>query len=228
MAGSSAGEQQQQQQADQPPSLSLNDVSDDSLHDVLPLFGVPGSSSDRDNMLTPTTTTTTTADDSPGRRRMRQKRSAGLLAESGSDADDEGSYGLLRGLPAPPAVQRKGLRGAPGMPPDFALSPVATPSFLGSSGRTLSAELRAAKAAAECGSARPDGASPTPPPPDVQAKVQLFRKRRRAELVRRVTEATLVATLGGIVLCGDAARQRAMHVHRGIVSEADAPPPCSA
>ncbi len=160
--------------------------------------------------------------------RLRRKSSM-FLTESGSEADDES---LLKGLPAPPLVQRKGLRGAHG---SDMLSPVVTPGFLNASNRSLSAEFRRARG--ERGGTPPESVAAAAVAAEVYKKAEAFRRRRRAELVRRVTEVTLVGALGGVVLCGngslsdDNARgiceHKSMIVHIVIVAKYCSPPSTS-
>ncbi|KAI9885423.1 MAG: hypothetical protein M1823_002771 [Watsoniomyces obsoletus] len=125
--------------------------------------------------------------------RLRRKSSL-FLTESGSEADDES---LLKVLPAPPLVQRKGLRGAHGT--DM-LSPVVTPGFLNASNRSLSAEFRRVRG--ERGGTPPESSTAAAAAAEVYKKAEAFRRRRRAEFIRRVTEVTLVGAVGGAVFCG--------------------------
>ncbi|KAI9834840.1 MAG: hypothetical protein M1819_002748 [Sarea resinae] len=123
-----------------------------------------------------------------GRARRKDQR---YLNDSGTEADDE-SFGFLKGLPAPPARPRKGLRDGLDTSLDGVLSPLLTPSYLDDHARQFS-----------------------PDPQQVQVRnVQLriksedpekqvsetFSRRRRAEWMRRASEIALVGTIGVIVL----------------------------
>ena len=127
--------------------------------------------------------------------------------ESGSEADDEGQS-LLRGLPAPPLAQRKGLRGAAESGRDDTVSLGGTSGYVNGSPRSLSAELRRLRG--ERRSTTPDVTV------DARKKADTFRRRRRAELARRMTEVTLVGALGGIVLGGQEAQDQSSRDYRGI------------
>ncbi|KAL8738378.1 MAG: hypothetical protein Q9181_000800 [Wetmoreana brouardii] len=118
--------------------------------------------------------------------RKRRKFSTSS-SQSGTEADDE-SEPFLRGLPAPPARLRKGLKhdqtlGTP--------SPLLTPSYLDDAKRTELLEGQFKLRASLQSHASTD---------EEQAlKIrEKFRKRRRAELIRRTTETLLLFTVGYI------------------------------
>lgn len=115
--------------------------------------------------------------------RKRRKNSTSPSG-SGTEADDE-SGPFLRGLPAPPARLRKGLKNETtlGTP-----SPLLTPSYLDDEKRrqTLEAQFKRR-------------ASPQSHPSTDEETVRIrekFKKRRRAELLRRITETLLFLGVG--------------------------------
>ncbi len=141
------------------------------------------------------------ADDADGRSR---RKNSIFPSESGSEADDESS-GFLKGLPAPPMIPRKGLRGAG---QENGSSPMATPKLLSGSNRSLSAEFRSWKEDWSGTKQQSIG--------DVQRKAELFRKRRRAESLRRVTEVALVASLGWLIVRDQDVWLQMKSLYRGI------------
>jgi dolichol kinase len=97
--------------------------------------------------------------------------------ESGTEADDEKGT-ILRGLPAPPIRTHKGLRGSTPRGLSPAVSPLPTPPAT----RNVSfAEL------ARAGDAKDALAE--------QRKQEAYRQRKKAEVVRRVTETILLAVI---------------------------------
>ncbi|KAL8808331.1 MAG: hypothetical protein Q9182_000151 [Xanthomendoza sp. 2 TL-2023] len=119
-------------------------------------------------------------------RRKRRKDST-TPSDSGTEADNE-SGPLLKSLPAPPARLRKGLKteSAVGIP-----SPLLTPSYLDDEkGReSLEASFKH----------RLSWQSYTSTDEETLSIRDKFRKRRRAELIRRMTETVLLFCIGGIV-----------------------------
>jgi hypothetical protein len=121
-------------------------------------------------------------------------RSSRTTSDSGTEADDE-STGVLRGLPAPPLRPRKGLRAndTDYWPP----SPQPWPSFvrpiLRTSRRSSEEELEE-----EAFEGR-----------------RRFRQRRRVEVLRRLLEAALLLSVGGIVLYQDGSRALAWEWRKG-------------
>lgn len=107
-------------------------------------------------------------------------------SDSGTEADDEKGP-LLLSLPAPPLKPRKGLRDGNGT-----TSPLLTPSYLDDDRSRRSSETRANRRASL------EDRSAT----EAAAKVkEKFKRRRRAELIRRVTETTLF-----LLICSIATR----------------------
>ncbi|KAI9750425.1 MAG: hypothetical protein M4579_006480 [Chaenotheca gracillima] len=121
-------------------------------------------------------------------------QSSGLRSpsESGTEADDE-SYGMLRGLPAPPSTQRKGLKDSKGGTLEATPSPLLTPAFLSDTGRRFSNEF-----AATTQQASPVKGKPTQE--EIRAAADRFKRRRRAELIRRAVEVTFISSVGGLLL----------------------------
>ena len=108
-------------------------------------------------------------------------------SDSGTEADDE-SGGVLRLLPAPPINQRKGLKA-----PSGSSSPLLTPSYLDDENRQLVVESQLR---------RRKGLQNPPITDEETLKIrEKFTRRRRAELVRRITETLLLGGLGCIT-CG--------------------------
>ena len=130
-----------------------------------------------------------------------------MASASGSEADDESPV-MLKGLPAPLWTQRKGLRGTQGAGQDGILSPVVTPGFLSGVGRSLPAELRRERGLRE--EHKADTSE------EAQRRAERFKRRRRAELIRRGIEAILVGITGWVVLCGGDGRSTSLSTRRGI------------
>ncbi|KAL8814027.1 MAG: hypothetical protein Q9223_006720 [Gallowayella weberi] len=118
-------------------------------------------------------------------RRKRRKAST-TSSDSGTEADNE-SGPLLKSLPAPPARLRKGLKNesAVGIP-----SPLLTPSYLDDEKRRESLEASFKH--------RLSRQSYTSTDEETLSIRDKFRKRRRAELIRRMTETVLLLCVGGI------------------------------
>ena len=110
-------------------------------------------------------------------------------SESGTEADDE-STGFLKGLPAPPARPRKGLRDARGPGLDGAASPLMTPSLLNTESKTLVAYRQK----------RLGSASPQETDEERRKIKEKFTKRKRAELIRRTFE-TFILCAVGLIAC---------------------------
>lgn len=140
--------------------------------------------------------------DTDGRKRRKQSVPT---SESGTEADDE-SNGTLLGLPAPSARLRKGLKD----PTDSVMqSPILTPSYLDDENRRQRLEDQLRRYAGERN-----------PPVTDEENLKLrdkFTRKRRAELLRRVTETLLLGAVGGIVFRGGpdlALRQWINGIHR--------------
>ncbi len=108
-------------------------------------------------------------------------------SDSGTEADDE-SGGILRGLPAPPIKQRKGLK-----EPSAITSPLLTPSYLDDESWRSAQERQLRR--------RRSLQSPSVTDEETKKTRNKFTKRRRAELLRRVTETLLLGSIGCIA-CG--------------------------
>ncbi|KAL9639636.1 MAG: hypothetical protein Q9204_001010 [Flavoplaca sp. TL-2023a] len=119
--------------------------------------------------------------DSDNRKRRKNSSSP---SDSGSEADDE-SGPLLKSLPAPPLRLRKGLKNesAHGTP-----SPLLTPSYLDDEKRRVSFEASFKRRGSLQSHASTDE--------ETLAVRDKFRKRRRAELIRRLTETILLLSIG--------------------------------
>lgn len=127
-------------------------------------------------------------------------RSSRTTSDSGTEADDE-STGILRGLPAPPLRPRKGLRsGGVGLTEvdDWLPSLQPWPSFvrpiLRTSRRSSEEELEE----------------------EAFEERLRFRRQRRVEVLRRLLEAALLLSVGGVVLYQDRARSLAWEWRKGM------------
>lgn len=130
--------------------------------------------------------------------RKRRKVSS-TPSDTGSEADDE-SGPLLKSLPAPPLRLRKGLKNetAIGTP-----SPLLTPSYLDDEKRRETFEASFKRRASLQSHISTDEETLT-----IRDK---FRKRRRAELIRRLTETLLLLSVG-FVACW---RTLLLPLHKG-------------
>lgn len=116
----------------------------------------------------------------------KRRRSLSSLSESGTEADDE-SGGMLRGLPAPPLRLRKGLKKSQTI---GTTSPLITPTYLDENDRNdFLAHPTKRLRKLQC-----------PPPTDAEMLRirEKYTRRRRAELLRRVTETVLLGSVGCI------------------------------
>ncbi|KAJ5583035.1 YjgF/Yer057p/UK114 family [Penicillium sp. DV-2018c] len=127
---------------------------------------------------------------------LSYSRSSRTTSDSGTEADDE-STGILRGLPAPPLRPRKGLRAndTEYWPP----SPQPWPSFVRPTPRSSRRS------------------------PDEEFEEEAFKGRRklqqrRIEVFRRLLEAALLLSVGGVVLYQDGARALAWEWRKEIVA----------
>ncbi|KAF2740466.1 hypothetical protein EJ04DRAFT_211369 [Polyplosphaeria fusca] len=146
-----------------------------------------------------------TISDQDGRNRRKISQSP---SDSGTEADDEG-YGFIKALPAPPLRPRKGLRDVRGSSCDGTASPLLTPSQFDEEGRRFSAEyFKSSKEGSKSGDTLPI---------DEEAKAarQKYVKRRRAELVRRTTEAALLGAIGLLSVKGCCCWEKLLQWHRG-------------
>ncbi len=125
--------------------------------------------------------------------RKRRKQSASH-SETGSEADDERGATFL-GLPAPPFRPRKGLKGAN---LSNTASPLITPSYLDEDPRTpVSIDQK---------NGRKSSQNPTYNDEEATKIRKKFRRRRRAELIRRISETLLLCFVGAIACMSDTAR----------------------
>lgn len=146
-----------------------------------------------------------TISDQDGRKRRKISQSP---SESGTEADDEG-YGFVKALPAPPLRPRKGLRDVRGTGLDGVPSPLLTPSLVDEEGRRLSTDYF---------KLRKDGIrnrEPSPTDDETKAAREKYLKRRRSELVRRVTETALLGFIGILAVRGCGCWERLRQWHRG-------------
>ena len=116
----------------------------------------------------------------------KRRKNISSPSESGTEADDEKSGSLLR-LPAPPARLRKGLKG---LNSSGTASPLLTPSYLDEEPRRLGLESRKRR--------RESRQSPTHTDEETVRLKEKFVRRRRAELIRRVSETILLGSVGFI------------------------------
>ena len=116
-----------------------------------------------------------------------RRKSITSPSDSGTEADDESGGVVLRGLPAPPIRQRKGLKA-----PSATSSPLLTPSYLDDENRQLVVERQLRR--------RKSLQSPTATDEESVKIRARFTRRRRAELLRRVTETFLLGCVGCIAL----------------------------
>ncbi len=107
-------------------------------------------------------------------------------SDSGTEADDEH---FLKGLPAPKWRPRKGLRGSDGHFSPIP-SPLVSPAILNEECSKVSDYLKN------------DVTLPSRALEDVRKATEKFRRKRRNELGRRVTEVVLLTVVGTIVLSG--------------------------
>lgn len=116
-------------------------------------------------------------------------------SDSGTEADDERERGSLLGLPAAPIRPRKGLKGSNG---SGAESPLLTPSYLDAESRRL--DMKAQKK--RCGSLQSQSCIDE----ETIKLRRMFNQKRRAELIRRVSETTLMGAIGFIACSRDIGR----------------------
>jgi len=152
----------------------------------------------RTSSLSPTTTSQPTIPESrptyfDADYRKRRKDSSSP-SESGTEADDERGATFL-GLPAPPNRPRKGLKGAN---LTGTASPLLTPSYLDEESRTSEAK-NWPKSRKSLQNQRGND--------EETIKIrEKFARRRRAELMRRVSETLLLGAVGCVACMSDTAR----------------------
>ena len=123
--------------------------------------------------------------------RKRRKGSTSP-SDSGTEADDERGRSSLLGLPAPPVKPRKGLKGPRGSDTE---SPLLTPSYLDAESRRLDSKARSKR----WGSLQSQSCVNE----ETIRLRQKFNQRRRAELIRRVSETVLMGAIGFIACSSD-------------------------
>ncbi|CRG90147.1 hypothetical protein PISL3812_07189 [Talaromyces islandicus] len=136
------------------------------------------------------------------------RRTARTSSDSGTEADDE-STGLLKGLPAPPVRSRKGLRnrGSRDDDPAHDYRPgwsLFVTSAGGGSSSAATASTRKKRSSSEESTRISASAR------------QVVALRKRNEILRRMTETALLASVGGIVLLREDVRSFAYSWHREI------------
>lgn len=153
---------------------------------------------------------TTWDGDSDGRK--QSKKASPSPSESGTEADDEG-YGFVRALPAPPLRPRKGLRHVRGNGRDGDATPLLTPSQVDEEGRKLPGHYfqRTRNPSSTTG-----GIGLTDDEAVAARQSYLkYLKRRRNEIVRRVTEVALLAAIAALAVGGCRCWQKLLQWHRG-------------
>lgn len=124
--------------------------------------------------------------------RKRRKESSSP-SESGTEADDEKGASLLR-LPAPPSRPRKGFKGSSG---SGTASSLLTPSYLDKELPRLASKSRK--------KSQTGLRSPSYTEEETRKLREKFTRRRRAELIRRVSETILLGAVGFIACSNDIA-----------------------
>ncbi|KAJ9656854.1 dolichol kinase [Coniosporium apollinis] len=142
-----------------------------------------------------------------GNGKSRRNDSA-TPSESGTEADDEG-YGFIKALPAPPIKPRKGLRDIRGANLDGTPSPLLTPSQLDNQGRNFSQDFLRAIKKSETIALSDD---------EARAARAKYIKRRRAEVVRRLSEIALLGTIGGLILSDETVWRSSARWHRALIA----------
>ena len=118
---------------------------------------------------------------------QKRRRYLSSPSDSGTEADDERGHGSLLGLPAPPIRPRKGLKGSNGSGTE---SPLLTPSYLDAESRKLDSKAQEKRRGSLQSQSHTDEET-------IQRRHK-FNQRRRAELIRRVSETTLIGVIGFI------------------------------
>ena len=141
-------------------------------------------------------------------KRKRRKISTSP-SDSGTEADDE-STSLLRGLPAPAARPRKGLKDTKLLGVEHTPSPLLTPSYLDHDRQRVPVLYsRKQQENSQSQSGTDDETQ--------QVRLKLAR-RRRAEVFRRVIETVLLCLLGIVVYTNNEVNITASHWDRGRIS----------
>jgi len=140
--------------------------------------------------------------------RRRRKPLSQSPSESGTEADDEG-FNLIRALPAPPLRLHKGLRNPNGPGAEEWGSPLVTPTKLDHEGRKLSEDFL------ENGKSGPRRGHPTLADDEARAVRVKYWKRRRMELLRRMTETAELVAIGFLAVRGCGCWNGLLDWHRG-------------
>lgn len=122
----------------------------------------------------------------------KRRKGSSSPSDSGTEADDERGRNSLLGLPAPPVRPRKGLKGFNGSGTE---SPLLTPSYLDTESRRLDMKAHTKR--------RGSLQSQTYTDEETIKVRQKFNQRRRAELIRRVSETILMGVIGFIACSSD-------------------------
>ena len=122
----------------------------------------------------------------------KRRRYVSSPSDSGTEADDERARGSLLGLPAPPIRPRKGFKGSNGSGTE---SPLLTPSYLDAESRKLDLKAQQKRRGSLQSQSHTDE--------ETIKRRQKFSQRRRAELIRRATETTLMGAIGFIACSKD-------------------------
>lgn len=139
------------------------------------------------------------------RRSLKSSRNPSSSSDSGTEADDE-AYTFIKALPAPPSRPNKGLR-VPGKESESLIhSPLLTPTKILSEPLQLTKQSPGAKCSAETERSLVNG-----------SKADLkFYKRRRSEVVRRLSEFALCLGIAvGVLAKSDVFHDAALY-HREI------------
>lgn len=122
----------------------------------------------------------------------KRRKGSSSPSDSGTEADDERGRSSLPGLPAPPVRPRKGLKGSND---SATASPLLTPSYLDAESRRLDSKAQTKL----WGSLQ----SPSCADEETIKLRQKFNQKRRAELIRRVSETILMGVVGFIAYSND-------------------------
>lgn len=122
----------------------------------------------------------------------KRRKGSSSPSDSGTEADDERGHGSFLGLPAPPIRPRKGLKGSNG---SGTSSPLLTPSYVDAESRRLESKAETKRWGGLQGQSCTD-----------EETIKLrekFKQKRRAELIRRVSETILMGVIGFITCSSD-------------------------
>ena len=117
----------------------------------------------------------------------KRRKGSSSPSDSGTEADDERGHGPFLGLPAPPIRPRKGLKGSGGSGKS---SPLLTPSYLDAESRRLESKVQTKR----WGDLQTQSCTDE----ETIKLRQKFKGKRRAELIRRISETLLMGAIGFI------------------------------